>query len=238
MSTAVATAASAAPAHQTARPQAPGRRYRLLAGRHTQKEPVLDEAGNPILDDLTGRPQTRNVTYRRGQTFTSRHDLVTRFNRPNAVKFELIEEVKLTPAVEDYLRGAPPEVQELLRAAGLRVQANQQLRSQSTTTAGADPVDKGAMRTPPAQPRMPPAIDYPLDDLTEDQLRKVAADEEVDIRGLTGKEALAAALKVHLGVKTNQPAPAPQQQSHTQPQGQSGQGAQQSGQGQGQPRKR
>lgn len=64
--------------------------FKILAGKHTQKEPVHDAHGDVVKNEQ-GEPVLETKTYKRGDVFFSRHDLVKTFNRPGCTKFELMD---------------------------------------------------------------------------------------------------------------------------------------------------
>jgi hypothetical protein len=91
--------------------------YKLLVGKHSQKEPAVDADGKPVplldrdgnvVKDKEGNPVQAKVlkTYRQGQTFESKYDLVAMFNHPSAAKFEYIGE----PGGRRARRAPPPQV--------------------------------------------------------------------------------------------------------------------------------
>ena len=59
-------------------------KFKILAGKHTQKEKVgVDKEGKDIF---------KPVVYRQGDTIETDHDLIALFNSPGATKFERIFE--------------------------------------------------------------------------------------------------------------------------------------------------
>jgi len=65
-------------------------RYKLLAGRHQQKEDVLDLRGRPVPNN-DGTPKRESKTYQRGDVFFSESAL-HKLNAPGAIKFQLLDE--------------------------------------------------------------------------------------------------------------------------------------------------
>lgn len=66
-------------------------KFKLLSGSHTQKEVVVDEKGNAVLNE-DGTQKLVPVAYHKGDVFDSDHDLAAMFNQPGCVKFEAIGE--------------------------------------------------------------------------------------------------------------------------------------------------
>ncbi len=127
-------------------------RYRLLAGKHAQKEE------NP----QTG--QKENKIYKRGDVFESKHDLL-KFNAgPGAMKFEKVEDTQ--PA----------------KAAG-------------TTRPPATPSREAVHGTPEPPPRNMNEFLAALDKMSEKDLRALAAEEEIDLKGAKTKDDILKAIR-------------------------------------------
>lgn len=159
---------STTPVPTTITPPTAPRKYRLRAGKHTQKEPVRDSEGNPVVDDK-GRVVMGLATYGRGDIFWSNHNLL-KFNARDGLKFEL---------VEDQPRVQPQSTQALNRPPVLT-------KDPSISSVSLAPASPGTARSPVEVSVTDPYLSE-LTSMTDDQLKQLAADEEVDVRGVTDR---------------------------------------------------
>lgn len=127
-------------------------KYRLLAGKHSQKEE---------------NPETKQKEvkiYKRGDVFESKHDLL-KFNAgPGAMKFEKVEEPP--PRAASRAAAPPPE-----------------------------PPPPPEAKTIQPPPRNQQEYHAALDKMTEKDLRALAAEEEIDLKGAKTKEDIVKAIK-------------------------------------------
>jgi hypothetical protein len=65
-------------------------RFKLLAGKHSQKEPKIGPDGK-VVKDPDGNPVMEPRLYRTGEIIVTNSDLVAKFNSPGAMKFQLME---------------------------------------------------------------------------------------------------------------------------------------------------
>lgn len=131
-------------------------RYRLLAGKHAQKEE---------------NPETKQKEvkiYKRGDVFESKHDLL-KFNAgPGAMKFEKVDDQENQP------RRARTESAS---------QTQQQHHTSVETPAGKPPRNQQEFVTA-------------LEKMNEKDLRSLAAEEEIDLKGAKTKDDIVKAIKV------------------------------------------
>lgn len=122
------------------------RKFRLLVGKHSQKE-------DGVL-----------VTYKPNDVFECTTDLVERFNTPSSRKFEY---------VEDDPRTSPGRV------------AYPHLEKEKGPERAERPAPAPSA---PVAPKAPPFGGKNLDAMSPEQLKALAAEEEIDLRGATKKE--------------------------------------------------
>jgi hypothetical protein len=185
-------------------------RFRLIHGKHQEKAAVLDAQGKPRLDD-NGNPMREPRLYSAGDTFDSESDLVAKFNSPGAIKFELVGSPPeaSVPAVPAYTTKFPAGqvsggFQESSGTGATPVGAGTGPAAQSAQAARS-----GAPAPPPGSPPKGPPVagetlaaraereGRPLDDMTLEELREYAADNEVDLKGHTLKADVLKTMKAH-----------------------------------------
>lgn len=64
-------------------------KFRLLQGKHSQKEMVVDENGRPVLDE-DKKPRKVNVLYKAGEIIETDVDLIKLFPSAASLRYELI----------------------------------------------------------------------------------------------------------------------------------------------------
>lgn len=131
---------------------------------------------------LAGRHQDDSGTYERGAVFESKADLVARFNAPGAAKFERVDDETAVsfPPRNPHLEPAPAPI-SASSAPGGQVSTGEQV------TVG---TSQGNITGPKSVLDPSPASSHTraeLEKLTYPELRKLAEDEEVDLKGTTDK---------------------------------------------------
>src|SRR5438105_12102344 len=153
-------------------------RYRVMAGQHIESDPEGRK-------DTDGRPL--DVKYEQGQVFASKTpDLHRRWPE----KFSKIEED--LPENNPYLTmPAPGETDDEFKVRMERLRANPASNTSEDVVAAAarrgfDTLHTDSGRTPP--PGKPVPGSEPLDSMSVQELRALAADEEIDLKGATKKD--------------------------------------------------
>jgi hypothetical protein len=128
-------------------------RYRLLAGKHAQKEE---------------NPETKHKEvkiYKRGDVFESKHDLL-KFNAgPGAMKFEKVEESENQPRRARTESPPPPPPHTVVETPAGKAPRNQQ------------------------------EFVAALEKMNEKDLRALAAEEEIDLKGAKTKDDIVKAIR-------------------------------------------
>lgn len=158
-------------------------KFRLLSGKHTDRE------GPP---DHRGIPQLR--VFRKGQVIETNKDLDAMFNHPtiDRKKFERVDDTT-KPSVPEYRISLSTATTEPAYAAQVQAAAQHAPGKgpvSPATVVPAQPAPQAAtqpqpqQQAKPAQPAPQPAkAPDTLDSMTEKELEALAASEEIDLKG-------------------------------------------------------
>ncbi len=141
-------------------------KFRILAGQHVQKDPALDEYGNPLK-----RPDGSVILapriYQTGEIVDSPVDLVAKFNHPNSRKFERVDDiVRAARTSQELAHPHPHTIPPAVVSPAPLVK---------DTVKNTDPTDLKKYRAD-------------LEKMTVKELQAHAQAEEVDLKGNTNKE--------------------------------------------------
>jgi hypothetical protein len=180
------------------------RRYRVLAGKHHQRDIVRDDQGNPVMipDGAGGKMQkTVQKTYKAGEVFESEEDMLAEIYNPPEFpgqpyqqrppqfrKFALADEAEAHADDPTYLEGKIQEYQRMLAEA----RARQSLESGSTE-ARQPAAPKAEAVSPQTQQGLAQAR-AAYAKLSMEELRAKAEELELDTAKLKSKDDLVKAL--------------------------------------------
>lgn len=148
-------------------------RFRLLAGKHV--ETAIGPDGKPLLDQHNHPLQIKYVP---GDVFDTQVDLAAEFNSRGSVKFELAYDQ--TP-----LKGG------------------QIIRKVPPIDRGGDGATQAPAAAKPESPFSTKAPDFDpafLEAMTFNELKAFAAEEEIDLKGATSKDAALKSIRAALAV--------------------------------------
>ena len=201
----VVTAGTASP-----RERKPVMQFRLLAGQHTERRPLLDEDGQPVLqvvgEDRDGNPRYRQQyvqhMYNQGDVIETTADLLKLNSlRPGTErKFERIDnegqllgqQLSVAEAEKMLAEAKAREALALHREGKLPLAAPVSLTPQ--TPAAPAPISlsalagAGSVKQSQPAPSGKPQVPANLDQLTLKQLQDYAAEEEIDLKGAKSAE--------------------------------------------------
>ena len=170
------------------------RRYRVLVGKHIQRETLLSPDGSPVLDKA-GREVKVDVMYSGptpdsplGEEFESGFNMLEENGRPPmSPKFELVSGTVGALANVDFGRMSDEEVLRTIRGLG---------KPQTTAPMVAQNVGDVATGAMPSQARnvsAPPSDEMSV--FSVEELKQYAKDKGIKVEGLTKKNDLLKAIR-------------------------------------------
>ena len=171
------------------------RRYRVLVGKHIQRETLLSPDGSPVLDKA-GREVKVDVMYSGptpdsplGEEFESGFNMLEENGRPPmSPKFELVSGTVGALANVDFSRMSDEEVLRTIRGLG-----KPQTTAPQVPQAQVGDVTTGAMPSQARNVSAPPSDEMSV--FSVDELKQYAKDKGIKVEGLTKKNDLLKAIR-------------------------------------------
>ena len=178
------------------------RRYRVLVGKHIQKETLLSPDGSPVLDKA-GKEVKVDVMYSGptpdsplGEEFESGFNMLEENGRPPmSPKFELVSGTVGALANVDFGRMSDEEILRTIRGLGKPQTTAPQVPQTPNVAFGAGPADvvAGAMPSQARNVSAPPSDEMSV--FSVEELKQYAKDKGIKVEGLTKKHDLLKAIR-------------------------------------------